>query len=116
MDYTFDFQTYIMCEFYRNTSAKSDYKRYNFNDWMQLLSAETKSITRDQVYLFVQHPLTDLINIGTSYIISLSDNSSAFIPMVTYNEGRLMLVIWVMGGYLERGSISKPRITLICAN
>ncbi|MCD6115921.1 hypothetical protein J7K93_02810 [bacterium] len=84
-DYTFDFQTYIMCEYYRNTSAKSDYKHYNFNDWMQYLSAETKSITRDQVYIFVQHPLTDLINISTSCIISLSDNSSAVIPMVTYN-------------------------------
>jgi len=85
LDYTFDFQTYIMCEYYRNTSAKSDYKQYNFNDWMQYLSAETKSITRDQVYLFVKHPMTDLIDIGGSYIISLSDNSSAFIPMVTYN-------------------------------
>jgi len=84
-DYTFDFQTYIMCEYYRNTSAKSDYKRYNFNDWMQYLFAETKSITRDQVYLLVKHPITDLIDIGGSYIISLSDNSSAFIPMVTYN-------------------------------
>ena len=85
LDYTFDFQTYVMCEYYRNTSAKSDYKQYNFNDWMQFLSAETKSITRDQVYLFIKHPLTDLIDIGGSYIISLSDNSSAFIPMLTYN-------------------------------
>ncbi len=85
MDYTFDFQTYIMCEFYRNTSAKQDHQKYNFNNWMHYFLAEKKSIAQDQVYFFVQHPLTDLINIGSSYIFSISDNSSAIIPMLTYN-------------------------------
>ena len=85
MDYTFDFQTYVMCEYYRNTSAKSDYQNYNFNDWMHLLLAETRSITRDQIYFFIQHPMTDLINIGGSVIVSLSDNSFGIIPMMTYN-------------------------------
>jgi len=85
IDYTFDFQTYFMCEYYRNTSAKADYKKYNLNDWMQLLSAEKKAIAQDQVYLFVQHPATDLINISSSAIISLSDNSIALVPMLTYN-------------------------------
>jgi len=85
MDYTFDFQTYIMAEFYRNTSAKENYRQYRFNDWMQLLFAETKSITRDQLYLFIQHPVTDLINLGCSSIASISDGSSAIVPMLTYN-------------------------------
>jgi len=85
MDYTFDFQTYVMCEYYRNTLAKSDYKKYNLNDWMQLLSAEKKAISQDQLYLFIQHPATDLINVGGSAIISISDNSFALVPMMTYN-------------------------------
>ena len=85
VDYTFDFQTYIMCEFYRNTLAKSDDKKYLFNDWMQFLFAETKSITQNQIYLDLQHPLTDLLNIGCSTITSLSDNSTGFIPTLTYN-------------------------------
>jgi len=85
LDYTFDSQTYIMCEYYSNSSAKSDYKNYNFNDWMRFISAETKSITRDQIYLYARHPVTDLIDISTSYVISLSDNSSAVIPTITYN-------------------------------
>lgn len=85
LDYTFDFQTYIMCEYYRNTAAKSDYKEYNLNDWMHLLFAETKSIAQNQVYFFIQHPLTDLINIGGSSIVSLSDKSYGIIPMMTYN-------------------------------
>ncbi len=85
IDYTFDFQTYVMCEYYRNTLAKADYKKYNLNDWMQLLSAEKKAISQDQLYLFIQHPLTDLITISSSAIASLSDKSFAIVPMMTYN-------------------------------
>lgn len=85
LDYTFDFQTYIMFEYYRNTEAKSDYQDYTFNDWMHLLFAEKRSITHDQLYAFVQHPLTDLIDFGNSCIYSLSDNSLTIIPMITYN-------------------------------
>ncbi len=84
-DYTFDFQTYIMCEYYRNTMAKSDYKRYNLNDWMQFLMAESKAMSRDQLYCFIQHPATDLINIASSAVFSLSDNSFGIIPIVAYN-------------------------------
>lgn len=85
MDYTFDFQTYIMFEFYRNTSAKTDHENYNLNDWMQFLLAEKKAISQDQLYAFVQHPATDLISIGSSAIYSISDGSLALVPMVTYN-------------------------------
>jgi len=84
-DYTFDFQTYVMCEYYRNTMGKTDYKKYNLNDWMQLLSAEKKVLSQDQLYLYIQHPATDLIEIGSSAIFSISDNSFAIVPMVTYN-------------------------------
>ena len=85
LDYTFDFQTYIMCEYYRNTSAKTDYKKYNLNDWLQYLFAEKKAISQDQLYVFIQHPATDLITIASSAIVSLSDKSTAVVPMLTYN-------------------------------
>ncbi len=85
LDYTFDFQSYIMFEYYRNTEAKSDYQDYTFNDWMHFLFAEKRSITREQLYAFVQHPLTDLIDFGNSCIYSLSDKSLAIVPMITYN-------------------------------
>lgn len=84
-DYTFDFQTYIMFEFYRNTSGKTDHSNYNLNDWMQFLLAEKKAISQDQLYAFIQHPATDLINIGSSAIYNISDGSFALVPMVTYN-------------------------------
>ncbi len=84
-DYTFDFQTYLMIEYYRNTLGKTDYTQYNLNDWMRLLTTEQKAISRDQIYLFIQHPATDLLNIGLSTIYGLSDNSFALIPTLNYS-------------------------------
>jgi hypothetical protein len=84
-DYTFDFQTYVMAEFFRNTSAKTDFRDYDINDWMRQLAAEQKSIARDQFYLFAQHPITDFIYLGLSTIYSISDNSAALVPTLNYN-------------------------------
>ena len=84
-DYTFDFQTYVMVEYYRNTLGKTDYEDYNLNDWMRMLAFEQKAISRDQVYVFIQHPATDLLNIGLSSIYSISDNSLALVPTLNYS-------------------------------
>lgn len=84
-DYTFDFQTYAMVEYYRNTLGKTDYEDYNLNDWMRMLAFEQKSISRDQVYVFIQHPATDLLSIGISSIYSISDNSLALVPTLNYS-------------------------------
>ena len=84
-DYTFDFQTYVMVEFYRNTLGKSDYKEYDLNDWMRFYAAEQKTISRDQVYVFAQHPVTDLLSLGLINITSFSDGSLAFVPTLFYS-------------------------------
>jgi hypothetical protein len=84
-DYTFDFQTYIMIEYYRNTLAKTDYKQYNLNDWMRLYSSEQKAISRDQLYCLIEHPVTDFMALELSTIISISDNSIALVPTVNYS-------------------------------
>jgi hypothetical protein len=84
-DYTFDFQSYVMMEFYRNTLGKSDYKDYDVNDWMRFLAAEQKSICRYQAYVFVQHPATDLLSIGLQTVYCISDNSMAFVPTLGYS-------------------------------
>jgi len=85
VDYTFDFQTYFMLEFYRNSMGKTASDEYTINDWMRMLAAEQKTITRDQVYAFLQHPLTDLIQAGVSSIYSISDGSLALIPTLNYS-------------------------------
>lgn len=83
MNYTFDFQTFVMMEYYRNTLAASDYRRYTLNDWMRYFAAEQKAVSRDQLYTLIQHPVTDFIELGMMSIISISDGSLALVP--TFN-------------------------------
>ncbi len=84
-DYTFESGMYTMLEYHRNDLAKSDYLQYDLNDWMRFLVGETKTICQDQVYGFIQYPLTDLIMIGSSLIFSVSDQSVALVPTVNYS-------------------------------
>ena len=84
-DYTFDSETYIMIEYYRNMLGKSDYKKYTLNDWMRSYASEQKAVARDQVYALIQHPVTDLITLGSSFIYSISDNSMAIVPTLNYS-------------------------------
>ncbi len=84
-DYTFDFQTYIMMEYYRNTLGKKNLQEYTLNDWMRLFYAEQKAISEDQVYTLIQHPATDFINVGIMNIYSISDNSLTIAPNLYYS-------------------------------
>ena len=84
-DYTFNFQTHMMIEYYRNTLGKSDYEQYNLNDWMRMIALEQKAISRDQIYVFIQHPASDLLSVGISTIYSISDNSFALVPTLNYS-------------------------------
>lgn len=84
-DYTFDSQTYVMFEYYRNELGKTNFDEYNLDDWMQYLLTEKKAISQEQLYSMIQHPLTDLINVGISVIYSISDQSLALLPTVNYS-------------------------------
>ena len=84
-DYTFEFQTYIMAEFYQNNFAKDNSTEYNFNDWMQYFLGEIKTIARNQIYGMIQHPITDLLTGSLSGIYCFSDGSYAILPMIVYN-------------------------------
>ena len=84
-DYTFDFETYILIEYYRNMLGKTDYKEYDLNDWMRFYVSEQKALARDQIYTLIQHPVGDLITLGSSFIYSISDNSLAIVPTLNYS-------------------------------
>jgi len=84
-DYTFDFQTYVMVEYYRNTLGKTDHKNYGINDWMRFYASEQKAIARDQVYLLIQHPAMALLDLGLISVYSLSDGSAALVPTLRYS-------------------------------
>ncbi|MCD4770052.1 MAG: hypothetical protein K8R35_07800 [Bacteroidales bacterium] len=106
LDYTFDFQTYLMIEYYRNTQGKTDFENYDFNDWMRYLSAEQKAIGRDQIYFTMMHPAGDLGNIGLSSIYSLADNSMALLPTLMYNIFENVDLLLYLNFYLgEEGAV-----------
>lgn len=84
-NYTFDFQTFLMFEYYRNTLGKSDYNEYQLNDWMRYFAAEQKAISRDQIYVLIQHPVTDFIEAGLMNITSISDGSFALVPTLNWS-------------------------------
>jgi hypothetical protein len=85
MDYTFDFQTYVMAEYYRNTLGKTDYRDYDLNDWMRLMASEQKAIARDQIYALLRHPVTDLMGLGLSTLVNITDGSFVLIPTLEYS-------------------------------
>lgn len=84
-DYTFDFQTYFLIEYYRNTLGKKDYKDYTINDWMRYYAQEQKAVSKDQVYFLIQHPATDLLTVGITNLYSISDKSLALVPTFIYS-------------------------------
>ena len=84
-DYTFDFQTYILAEYYRHSLGKTDHQDYDLNDWMRFFVSEQKAIARDQFYALVQHPITDLINLGLSTIFCITDGSFILVPTFEYS-------------------------------
>jgi len=84
-DYTFDSGLYLMVEIYHHSLAKSDHREYDLNDWLRFFYQEQKSITRDQVYWLVQYPATDLLKVGGSALVSLSDGSVALVPTILYS-------------------------------
>jgi len=85
LDYTLDNGTYILGEYYHNERAKSDYRDLDLNDWIRYIAADIKTITRDNLYLYADYPLTDLIHINNSIVGSLNDYSVALIPGANYS-------------------------------
>ena len=99
IDHTFDFQTYVMFEYYENTAGKSKSDEYNLNDWMRYLAAEQRALCQDQAYIYVQHPITDLIQLGLSSIISISDGSVVFLPTLNWTPLENMEILAYLNMY-----------------
>ncbi len=84
-DYTFDNGLYTLIEYHRNSQAKSNSEEYDLNDWMRFFTGEAKTISHDQVYSFVRYPVNDLLSVGSSFIVSISDKSAAIVPTIEYS-------------------------------
>ncbi|MFO7890760.1 MAG: hypothetical protein R6V04_10525 [bacterium] len=109
LDYTFDFQTYVMAEFYQNTLGKTDYHDYTINDWMRLFATEQKAISRNQIYLLVQHPVSDFVHLGLSAIHSISDGSLALVPTFTYSFSQTVdIMSYINVNFGDKGAVYSP--------
>jgi hypothetical protein len=84
-DYTFESGLYVLGELYVNERGKLDHEDYTLNDWLRFLTAQTRTVTRTQLYLYSSYPATDLLSVGGSILTSLSDGSVALVPTLEYN-------------------------------
>ena len=85
IDYTLDWGTYLMAEYFHFSTGKTAVDYYTLNDWMRTYVNQQKVLSRDQLYLFAMHPLTDLLTASVATIINLSDGSLALVPTLNYS-------------------------------
>ena len=85
MDYTFESELYVMSEYFRSELGKSDYKKYDINDWMRYFYSEIKAVCAEQLFTFISYPAADLLTVGGSVICCLNDGSFALVPQLIYN-------------------------------
>ncbi|MBC8175316.1 MAG: hypothetical protein H8E82_06655, partial [Candidatus Marinimicrobia bacterium] len=84
-DYTFDFQTYLMVEYYHNGSGISGGEELRFNDYIYYLNGETHSLMQDYSFVYLNHPLADLLTIGVFGIVNFNDESFVINPQLEWN-------------------------------
>lgn len=83
-DYTFDNELYVMGEYLYTELGKSDCSEYTINHWMNFISGEIRTVSQDNLYLYLKYPVTDLLDFSQSGIISISDGSFALVPEIQY--------------------------------
>lgn len=86
VDYTFSFQTYVLGEFYYSDRFTRGWKntRYSFYEWLWLMTGDIKNLAHRYGFLYVDHPATDLMNLGFSAIGNFDDNSIMLNPQMTW--------------------------------
>lgn len=83
-DYTFDFQTYFLFEYFHNGQGEKYWHAYGVDDWLLMLGGYRKSLGRDFIFSYWEHPFHDLINGGFSIIGNLNDASLMINPRITW--------------------------------
>ncbi len=105
-NYTFDFQTYVMLEYYQSMLGKSNFHNYTINEWMRQYAQEQKTIAREQVYFLIQHPITDFVQCGLTGIHCLSDNSFALVPMLQYSFSQdTEIIMYINANFGQTGTL-----------
>ncbi|MEE9167965.1 MAG: hypothetical protein V3U24_10975 [Candidatus Neomarinimicrobiota bacterium] len=84
-DHTFDFSTYLLLEYYHNGNGFLNRENLRLEDYLSYFSGEAHSLMQDYVFLFVNHPVTDLLTLGMFGIANLNDESAVINPQLEYS-------------------------------
>ena len=85
IDYTFDFQLYLIAEYLRIGQGKTDSSEITLNDRMAYLSGEILSTNRDTVFTGFTYPLTDLMDFSLYGILACNDPGAIINPWLLYS-------------------------------
>ena len=113
-DYTFDFETHVMAEYYYNGRGRSRAEDYTLNDWMSVFSSTVNQIGRHYIFAGGDHPVTDLSTMGIYGILNAGDLSCAAMINWTwslYQDIELNLNAIYTGGP-ERAEFSVGPVSL----
>lgn len=80
VDYTFDFQLYIMVEYLRYGQGRANADDITLNDRLAYYSGEMIAIGQDTIYGGISYPVTDLIDLSLYTMVGINDASAILIP------------------------------------
>lgn len=100
LDYTFGFQTYFMLEWYKNDEVKTFEQRYRYERWIDYAYGFTNVLGSEYFGLYLNHPLTDLMEFSVSGIYNGDDSSSLINIELLYNlENNAELRVFYFEGF-----------------
>jgi hypothetical protein len=85
LDHTFDFQTYLLMEYYHNGSGIAEKSKLTFNDFLHYMGGQNHSLMQDYVFMYANHPLSDVFTLGMLGIANLNDQSFVAAPELTWD-------------------------------
>ncbi len=80
VDYTFDFQLYVMVEYLRLGQGRAHASEITLNDRMASFSGEILAIDRDTLFIGASYPIADLVELSVYGIVGMNDPSALVNP------------------------------------
>lgn len=85
MDYTFDWQLYVLFEYLRFGQGRDNPDDMTLNDRFAYLTGEIITSNKDTLYLGLTYPITDLTDISLYSIVNVNDPSATFSPWLKWS-------------------------------
>ncbi|VVS94323.1 hypothetical protein [Desulfoluna spongiiphila] len=85
MDYTFEWQLYVLLEYLRFGQGRDDTDEMTLNDRFAYLTGEILTSNKDTLYLGLTYPVTDLTDISLYTIVNCNDPSLTLSPWLEWN-------------------------------